>query len=105
MLPYAVSMPRKQPPEPTPQPDEQPTPALSVEDMLVAMSKKAFPEGAMCTGWVIASEWMDADGQFWTYVGTDDRNPPWRHVGLLAYTLESGAYDPSGDSDDEDDDR
>lgn len=71
--------------------------------MLVAMSRQAFPEGAMCTGWVIVSEWVDADGQFWTFTGTDDRNPPWRHLGLLAYCLEAADYADSGDEDEDDD--
>jgi len=70
-----------------------------MEDLLVAMSKDTFPEGAMCTGWVIVSEWMDADGQFWTYVGADDRNPPWRHLGLLSYCVDTVGYVQDADDD------
>jgi hypothetical protein len=79
-----------------------PTPTLAMEDLLVAMSKDTFPEGAMCTGWVIASEWMDANGEYWTYVGTDDRNPPWRHLGILQWALDGSHY-VTEDIEDEDD--
>ena len=93
----------KDKPEPAPDdaPTGNPTPIPSMEDLLVGMSKDAFPEGAMCTGWVIVSEWMDADGQFWTFTGADDRNPPWRHLGLIYHVLESGSYENTRDRDDD----
>lgn len=102
-------MPAKKPDKPEPQPDpadsvQPPEHVLTMDDVLVAMAKDTFPEGAMCTGWVIVSEWMDADGQFWTYVGSDDRNPPWRHLGMLSWTLETGNYASDGDSDEDTDD-
>ena len=75
-----------------------------MEDVLVGLAGGSFPEGAICTGWVIVSEWMDAEGQFWTYTAVDDRNPPWRHQGLLNYVLEAGSYDPDDDEDDDDED-
>ena len=81
------------PPEPT-----------TMEDVLHSMGKDVFPEGAMCTGWVIVSEWMDAEGDFWTYVGRDDRNPPWRHHGLMSWALEGGECGPRDRDDDDDDD-
>lgn len=92
------------PPKKQPDPEQPATPVLSMEDLLVAMSKQTFPEGAMCTGWVIVSEWMDADGQFWTYVGADDRNPPWRHLGLLTWAMDSESYSAHEYADNDDDD-
>jgi hypothetical protein len=55
----------------------------------------------MCTGWVIVSEWMDAEGQYWTYIGADERNPPWRHYGLMSWVLSGGAVGPDEEDDDE----
>ena len=74
----------------------------TIEDMLVGIGRNTFPEGAMCTGWVIVSEWMDADGQYWTFCAVDDRNPPWRHKGLISYVLEREAYDYDSDDAPED---
>lgn len=77
-------------------------PPASMEDVLHAMGKGVFPEGAMCTGWVIVSEWMDAEGEFWTYVGADDRNPPWRHYGLMSWVIDGGAIGTTTEEDDDD---
>lgn len=74
----------------------------TIEDMLVGIGRNTFPEGAICTGWVIVSEWMDADGQYWTFCAVDDRNPPWRHKGLISYVLERGGYEYGEDDDDDD---
>lgn len=102
-VPYAGLVPRtpKPKPEPEPEPSQEPEREYTIEDLLVSMSKQTFPEGAMCTSWVIVSEWMDADGEYWTFVGSDDRSPPWRHTGLLSWALDGSDTLTAADEEDE----
>jgi len=70
-----------------------------MEETLHAMSKGSFPEGAICTGWISVSEWLDVNGEYWTYVSVDQTNPPWRHSGLLSWVLDSDVLRPNHDYD------
>lgn len=54
-----------------------------VDSMLNAIQREMFPEGALPTGWVLTSEWMSLDGQFYVVTLTDQDNPVWRHIGML----------------------
>jgi hypothetical protein len=76
--------------------------ASGMDAMLDAVRKVIFPEGALCTSWVVVTEWVDLDGHYWTYVARDDNGPPWRHAGLLAHVLDEGL--DRDDEYDEDDD-
>lgn len=67
-----------------------PEPEQGVDSLLRAVSQAVFPEGALCTGWVLVSEWVDVDGEHWTYTARDDNNPVWRHEGLLQHVLNNG---------------
>jgi hypothetical protein len=68
----------------TPDPDKANEAVTPVEAMVSAIRTEMFPEGALCTSWVLATEWMSADSEYYVIVLTDDQSPPWRHVGLLA---------------------
>jgi len=85
--------------DPADQPPESPT----IEHVLAEIRKNAFKGGALCTGWIVISEWLDADGDYWTHVERDDRNPPWRHQGLLQHALDEEELDDDEWEDDEDD--
>lgn len=75
-----------------------------MDDVLAAVRAVVFPEGALCTSWVIVTEWVDLDGNYWTYVAKDDQQPPWRHTGLLNHVLAEGIDSNDDDDDDEYDD-
>lgn len=70
--------------DPQPNPDKAEKTPTPVEAMVDAIRREMFPEGAMCTSWVLATEWMSMDSEYYVIVLTDDNSPPWRHVGLLA---------------------
>ncbi len=69
-------------------------PAEFLADFLKANSKEAVNvEGAFCTGYVLAAEYMDAEGNYYTYVLKDDSVPAWRYEGLLAYVAANELYE------------
>jgi hypothetical protein len=70
-----------------------------MDEVLDAVRKVVFPEGALCTSWVVVTEWVDLDGNYWTYVAKDPTNPPWRHEGLINHVISEG-LDPGDDDDD-----
>jgi hypothetical protein len=55
-----------------------------VDAMLGHIQTNMFPEGAIPTAWVLVSEWIDLNGEYYALTLTDDKAPPWHHVGLLA---------------------
>ena len=62
-----------------------------IDDALAEIGRVAFIEPAICTGWVLVSEWMgdSAEGSdYWTLTLADDLNPDWRLKGLLRHALE-----------------
>lgn len=84
---------------------DKPPASPTIEHVLAEIQHRAFEGEAICTGWVIVSEWLGADGEYWTHVEHDDRNPPWRHTGLLSYTLDEGlTLDADEDEDEFEDD-
>ena len=58
-----------------------------VAQMLHHVQQEMFPEGALCTAWVLTTEWMSLDGEWFTMTITDQSAPPWRHAGLLSKSL------------------
>lgn len=69
-------------------------PAEFLADFLKANSKEAVNvEGAFCTGFLLAAEYMDAEGNYYTYVLKDETVPPWRLEGLLNYVVANEIYD------------
>jgi len=66
--------------------DEQSKPSL-IDDALAEIGRIAFNEPAICTGWVLVSEWFNGSKDYWTLTLVDDEQPEWRHMGLLNYSL------------------
>jgi hypothetical protein len=61
-----------------------------IDDALAEVGRIAFPDPAICTGWVLVSEWMGSQEQdVWTLTLTDDRSPDWRQKGLLRHGIET----------------
>lgn len=58
--------------------------------------------GAICTTFVLISEWMGSDGKYYSLVVTDEQSPPWRHEGLINYALANEIY--TSDEEEEDTD-
>lgn len=42
-------------------------------------------DGAMCTSWVLVSEWIDSDGNFWFSTHSEPDLPIWRMNGMLSH--------------------
>ena len=67
---------------------------LEILNLLQNLSKEYVDqEGAMCNSFVLASEWMASDGTYYTLTITDSDSPPWRHEGLLNYTIAHDIYE------------
>lgn len=63
-------------------------------DVLSRLAKQHVDkEGAMCTAFVVSSEWVSSDGEYYIMTLTDNDSPPWRHEGLLQYTIANEIYD------------
>jgi hypothetical protein len=61
-----------------------------IDDALAEIGRIAFVEPAICTGWVLVSEWMgEGDKDYWTLTLADDQNPDWRHLGLVHHGLKN----------------
>jgi len=69
--------------------DEQPKSSV-IDDALAEIGHIAFLEPAICTGWVLVSEWMgEGEKDYWTLTLADSQNPDWRHQGLIHHALKS----------------
>jgi len=55
-----------------------------VDSMLHHIQKELFPDGAISTAWILSTEWIGIDGDYYTVTLTDDKAPPWHHIGILA---------------------
>jgi hypothetical protein len=73
--------------------DEQPKPN-QIDDALAEIARIGFPEPAICTGWVLVSEWTGGtDSDYWTVVFADDQQPDWRQKGLLHHAIDTWGED------------
>ena len=69
--------------------EEQKKPS-AIDDALAEIGRVAFVQPAICTGWVLVSEWMgEGDREYWTLTLADDQNPDWRHLGLVHHGLKN----------------
>ena len=69
--------------------EEQKKPSV-IDDALAEIGRIAFIEPAICTGWVLVSEWMgEGDKDYWTLTLADDQNPDWRHQGLIHHAIKT----------------
>jgi hypothetical protein len=67
--------------------EENKKPSL-IDDALAEIGRIAFQDPAICTGWVLVSEWMgEGEKEYWTLTLADDDNPDWRHKGLVHHAL------------------
>jgi hypothetical protein len=79
--------------------DEKPS---AIDDALADIARIAFPDPAICTGWVLVSEWLGSGPQdYWTLTLADSQQPEWRHKGLLRHGLETWGDDDLGNESDE----
>jgi hypothetical protein len=46
-------------------------------------------DGALCTSWILVSEWMDSHGNFWFSTHTEPDMPIWRTNGMLSHAQSS----------------
>jgi hypothetical protein len=68
--------------------DKDATPSI-IDDALSEIGRIAFPDPAICTGWVIVSEWMGSgEDDVWTLTLTDITSPEWRLLGLMHHAIE-----------------
>jgi hypothetical protein len=56
-----------------------------IEDAIAQMGRLAFEQPAICTGWVLVTEWFGGKNEFWVMSLHDDQSPPWRHSGMMDY--------------------
>jgi hypothetical protein len=63
---------------------DTPAEKTPVAQMLHEVQQNIFPEGALCTAWVLTTEWLSVDGEYYTFTVTDGGAPPWHHAGLLS---------------------
>lgn len=73
-----------------------------VDAMLFHIQKEMFPDGALNTCWVLTTEWITPDGDYYVVNLTDQQSPPWHHVGLLNKALSDFDYELI-EAEDEDD--
>lgn len=71
-------------------------------DVLQQIAKNYIDaNGAMCTSFILTSEWMNSEGQYYILTVTDDESPPWRHEGLLHYAIANEIYEQEEEEGDE----
>lgn len=56
-----------------------------IDDAVAELGRIAFDQPAICTGWVLVSEWFGGKNEYWVQSLHDDQSPPWRHTGMLDY--------------------
>jgi hypothetical protein len=84
---------------------EQQKKPSAIDNALADIARVAFEEPAICTGWVLVSEWTDGTAKgFWTVVFADDQNPDWRQKGLVHHALDTWGEDDLYDDNEEEDD-
>jgi hypothetical protein len=55
----------------------------AVNDAVQNLSTLLAPDGALCTTWILVSEWVDIDGNFWFSTHSEPEQPVWRQTGML----------------------
>ena len=56
-----------------------------LRDAVQGLATLLDKNGAMATGWVLACEWMDSEGNVWFSTHADPEGPVWRVNGLLSH--------------------
>lgn len=67
--------------------EEQQSPDEIIDDALQSLAPIVNAEGAVCTGWVLVSQWSGVDGSQAMAYQTSDNLTSWGQRGLLAEAL------------------
>lgn len=60
----------------------------SVDDLIQLIAQSQDVNGAMASGYVLAIEFFDANGDYWITTLTDDQKPVWQHKAILNEALD-----------------
>lgn len=63
--------------------DEAEQKLKAVNDAIQGLATLLAPEGAMCTTWILITEWIDSDGNFWFSSHTEPEQPVWKQIGMV----------------------
>jgi hypothetical protein len=63
------------------------TPLSEQVDQLIKSSGAARTETAVCTTWILVTEWVDDHGDVWLEENRTTDLPAWRRNGILNYIL------------------
>jgi len=58
-------------------------PRAILHDAIAATAPDIDPAGAICTGWVVVTEWVDSTGRYQLSRVCSAETPRWRGIGLL----------------------
>lgn len=60
----------------------------TVDDLIQLIAQGQDVNGAMASGYVLAIEFFDANGDYWITTLTDDQKPVWQHKAILNEALD-----------------
>lgn len=65
--------------------DETEAKIKEVSNAVQGLSTLLDQDGAYCTSWILVSEWMDSNGNFWFSTHSEPEMPVWRISGMLSH--------------------
>lgn len=69
-----------------------------IKALLEAHAKElVHVDGAFCTGFFLAAEFYDSNGEYYSYSTHDTGMPPWRIQGLVNYELSTEVEEEDDD--------
>jgi len=68
------------------------TPLSEQVDQIIRASGASRTEAAVCTTWILVTEWVDDQGSVWLEENRTVDLPAWRRNGILNYVLTE--YEP-----------
>jgi len=72
-----------------------------MEDVLSIVASEDFKkESAVCTGWMLVSEWADFKGEKFVISEMSENLSPWAATGILYYVIENQIYDTEQEDED-----
>lgn len=70
------------------------------EVMAIIASEDFRKENAVCTGYMVISEWADFKGEKFIVSEISENLAPWTATGILYYVLENQVYESQQEEDD-----
>ena len=74
----------------------------TIDDLIALIARSQ--DGAIATGYVLAIEFFDQEGDYWIVTLTDNEKPVWQHKAILNealdYLQETGENDENDESND-----